>query len=166
MRTKISLFLCIFGLCSISTAYGQAERFMATSIYNFTNYIDWPGGIGSSFVIAVMDDSGMVGELMNISKMKKVGSATITVVKIASPAEIGNAHVVYVSKQKKSFLAAINQSRAGKPTLIISNGATSDFGINFLTDDSGLKFQISKTNIESHKLKVSPGLINLGTLVK
>ena len=85
---KISLLL-FAGLFWFSTANGQSEKFKALFIYNFTNYIDWPGGSGNTFVITVYGDSPIVGELENISKIKKVGVASIEVRKVNTTAEIG-----------------------------------------------------------------------------
>lgn len=161
---KISLIL-FAGLLWFSTANGQNEKFKALFIYNFTNYIDWPGGSGSSFVIAVYGDSPIISELQAISKIKKVGSATIEVRRISTTAEIGKANIVFVPAQKKRALTEINQAQAGKPTLIISDGASSDFGINFIVVGGKQSFQISKTNIEMHRLKMNSSLIALGTLV-
>ena len=161
---KISLIL-FAGLLWFSTANGQNEKFKALFIYNFTNYIDWPGGTGSTFVIAVYGDSPIISELQAISKIKKVGSASIEVRKISTTAEIGNAQIVFVPAQKKRSLSEINQALSGKPTLIISDLATSYFGINFIVVGGKQSFQTSKLNIEMHKLKVNSSLIALGTLV-
>ena len=162
---KVRFLLCLAGLLYFAGAYGQNEKFKALFICNFTNYIDWPGGATGSFVIAVMGDSPIIGELQAIAKLKKVAGATIEVVKVNSASEIGNANIVFVPAQKKKSLPDISQALANKYTLIITDNAPGNFGINLIEVDQKLAFQISKSNIESHKLKVNSSLIALGTLV-
>ena len=161
---KKGLILCIAGLLWITTAYSQDEKFKALFIYNFTNYIDWPNP-GSTFVIAVYGDSPIISELQATSKTKKVSGASIEVRKINSIPEIGNAKIVFVPATKKRFVSEINKALSGKPTLIVSDEATSDFGINFLAINGKQSFQISKSNIEKQGLKVSASLVRMGVPV-
>jgi YfiR/HmsC-like len=163
---RIRVILFVAAIVLFSKSYGQNEKFKALFIYNFTNYIDWPGGISGSFVITVLGDSPIVGELQTISKIKKVGSVTIEVRKANSIAEIGKPNIVFVPASKKRMLSDVNQSLTGKPTLIVSDNASSDFAINFIEVDQKQSFQISKSNIEAHKLKVSASLFSLGIVVR
>jgi len=163
---KMRLILCVAALVLFSTSYGQNEKFKALFIYNFTNYIDWPGGSGGSFVIAVYGESPIISELQAISKIKKVGAASIEVRKVNSAAEIGNSQIVFVPSQKKKSLTEINQVLTGKPVLIVSDNASGDFGINFVEVNQKQSFQVSKSNLESHRLKVSSSLLTLGIVVK
>ena len=163
---RIRLILCVVALFFFATSYGQNEKFKALFIYNFTNYIDWPGGSGGSFVIAVYGESPIISELQAISKIKKVGAASIEVRKVNSAAEIGNSQIVFVPSQKKKSLTEINQVLTGKPVLIVSDNASGDFGINFVEVNQKQSFQVSKSNLESHRLKVSSSLLTLGIVVK
>jgi len=163
---RIRLILCIAALVLVSTSYGQNEKFKALFICNFTNYIDWPGGIHGTFVIAVYGDSPIFSELQAISKIKKVNGASIEVRKVGSVAEIGNSQIVFVPSQKKKAMVEINQTLAGKAILLVSDNASSDFGINFVEVDQKQTFQISKSNVESHKLKVNSSLLSLGIVVR
>lgn len=162
---KVRLLLCLAGLFYFALGYGQNEKFKALFIYNFTNYIEWPGGTSGAFIITVVGDSPIVGELEAISKLKKVGTASIEVKVVNSASEIGSTHIVYVPPAKKKFLPDIAQAMSGKATLIISDNGQGKFGINFVEVDSKQSFQISKSNIEEHRLKVNSTLLALGTLV-
>ena len=162
---KLRLILCLAGLFYYALGYGQNEKFKALFIYNFTNYIEWPGATNGTFTITVIGDSPIIGELQAISKIKKVGNATIEVKKVNSIGEVASSNIIFVPSSHKKALAEIAQSMAGKATLIISDGAQGKFGINFVEVDSKQSFQISKSNIEEHKLKVNSALIALGTSV-
>jgi YfiR/HmsC-like len=147
-------------MCFVNT-FGQNEKFKALFIYNFTNYIEWPGG-NKSFVITILGESPIIGELKAISKIKKVGSLPIEVQKINSSGEVGSAQIVYVPASMKKNLPEITKSLSGKPVLIISDGAQGEFGINFIEVDQKQSFQISKLNMELRKLKVNSALLALG----
>lgn len=157
--------LCITVAFGFSTVSAQNEKFKALFIYNFTNYIEWPSSDQKSFVIAVLGDSPIISELTAISKIKKVGNLTIDVVQINSTSEIGNANIVFVPSSKKKALLEVSQTSAGKSVLIITDEANGNFGINFVELGPKQSFQISRTNIESHHLKVNSTLIALGTAV-
>ena len=161
---KVRLILCLAGLCFFTAGYGQNEKFKALFIYNFTNYIEWPSA-GSTFTITVIGDSPIVAELQAISKIKKVGNASIEVKKVGSVSEVVSANIIFIPANHKKLLSEVIQSMAGKPTLIITDGAQGKFGINFVENDSKQSFQISKSNIEEHRLKVNSSLIALGISV-
>jgi hypothetical protein len=159
---KIRLLCCLAGLCYFATVLGQNEKFKALFIYNFTNYIEWPGGSGPAFTIAVFGDSPIIGELQAISKIKKVGKSPIEVVRVNSPVEAGNAQILFIPAAKKKSLPDVAKALSGKPILIISDNAQGEFGINFIEVDQKQSFQISKLNMELRKLKVNSSLIALG----
>jgi len=159
------LILCLLGVLIFMSVNGQNEKFKALFIYNFTNYIDWPSYEGTSFIIAVLGDSPITGELETISKIKSVGKLSIEVRKINSASEVGNARIVFVPGAKKKTLVELSQACAGKAVLIISDEAGGNFGINFIEVNQKQSFQISKSNIEAHHLKVNSNLIALGTSV-
>ena len=162
---RIRLLLWLTCLTLFSTTFGQNEKFKALFIYNFTSYIDWPTAPSGSFIITVIGDSPIYGELESISKVKKINGLPIELKKAGSAAEIGKTNMVFVPNNKKKALPDIEQTLSGKPILIISDGASNGFGINFTEADQKLSFQISRSNIDAHKLKVSSSLYSLGVAV-
>jgi hypothetical protein len=159
---KLRLLLCFAGLLGSIASYGQNEKFKALFIYNFTNYIEWPEGFGSSFIITVIGDSPIVGELEAIAKIKKVGQASMEIKKVGAITDVGKTNILYIPAQKKKLLNDAATVLSGKPVLIISDNALGKFGINFVEVDQKQSFQVSKSNIEEHKLKVHTSLIALG----
>jgi len=159
---KVQLLICFAGILCLTSVFGQNEKFKALFIYNFTNYIEWPGGSGKSFVIAVLGDSPILGELQAISKIKKVGSLPIEVVKVNSAVEVTNAQIVFIPSGKKRVLPEVAKTLSGRSVLIISDNAQGEFGINFIEVDQKQSFQISKLNIELRKMKVNSALLSLG----
>ena len=159
---KVRLLICFASILCFASAFGQNEKFKALFIYNFTNYIEWPGGSGKSFVIAVLGDSPILGELQAISKIKKVGQLPIEVLKVNSAVEVTNAQIVFIPASKKKALGEVAKTLSGRSVLIISDNAQGEFGINFVEVDQKQSFQVSKLNIELRKLKVNSALLALG----
>ncbi|MBR5642849.1 MAG: YfiR family protein [Salinivirgaceae bacterium] len=73
--------LIILGLIALSiTAKAQDEKFKALFMYNFTKYIEWPQNKQSGdFVIGVIGNPAIVGELNAIAQRKTVGSQAIKI---------------------------------------------------------------------------------------
>jgi hypothetical protein len=141
----------------------QNEKFKAMFIYNFIKYVEWPEGTnGSNFLITIIGDSPIKTELESIAGLKKVGTATLEIKRVKSIAEIGDSQIIYIPSAKKKLLPEVVTKSHGKPILIVSDEASGDFGINFIEMDGKLKFQIAKSRIESHSLRVNSSLLSLG----
>lgn len=166
---KISLVSIMLLVALVGSVNAQSsEKYQALFIYNFTRYIEWPSANSSEFTIGVLGKSSVYNELINIAEGRKVGAQTIKVKKFASAAEINNCHIVFISSDASSQIAAISSSAPGKNTLIIterygliSKGA----GINFIEEDGKQKFQMSRSNLQKTGLKVNNQLVSLATLV-
>jgi hypothetical protein len=156
------LIVGLISLIGFMDANGQSDKFKAIFIYNFTNYIEWPTANQGTFQIAVFGDSPIINELNIISTKKKIGSASIVVKKIKSPAEVGESKICYIPGAQKKSISEISAALKGKNVLIITEDAQDSFGINFTEINNKETFEVSKTNIESHGLKVNSTLIALG----
>lgn len=161
--TKKTL-LSILGLFLITAVFGQNEKFKALFIYNFTNYIEWPS-TGSVFSISVLGDSPIIGELENIAKIKKIGNASIVVKKISSASEAADSQILFIPASKKKNSADANQVLEGKNILIITDSHTTVYGINFIEVGQKQSFQVSKSAISAHNLKLNSTLVSLGVQV-
>jgi uncharacterized protein YegP (UPF0339 family) len=153
------------GITGISKA--QDEKFKAIFVYNFTKYINWPLYQGN-FIICVIGNSPIIGEIEGIASKKTVGNSAIEIVKVNSADEIAKCHIVYVTASKSSLVAQLFQKAKESNILVISekqNACASGAGINFVSNNGKLIFEISKSNIESCGLKVSTDLLKLGTSV-
>ncbi|MDX2188264.1 MAG: YfiR family protein [Bacteroidota bacterium] len=138
-------------------------------IYHFTRYVDWPDFKKSGdFVIGVYGSSPIQSELETMASTKKAGSQSIVIKKINNTDEATNCHIVFIPSSKSGELDAVMGASSNKPVLIVTekNGlGKKGSGINFIIADDKLKFEINKSSVESHGLKVSGDLIKLGILL-
>jgi hypothetical protein len=164
MNLKKRTMLCLFGFFLISAVFGQNEKFKALFIYNFTNYIEWPSS-GPTFSIAVLGESPIIDELENISKIKKIANATIVVKRVNSASEAAQSQILFIPPSKKKVAAEAEQTLAGKSILIITDSNSVVYGINFLEIGQKQSFQVSKSAVASHNLKLNSTLLSLGIQV-
>lgn len=167
---KVSLFILLAVLFCKVDSYGQIEKLKTVFIYNFSKYIQWPPeSLSGNFEIGIVGETPLFEELQKMAKTRKVGSQPIEVKQYASFSDVENDHIVFVSVGSSKQLSEVIQRANSSPTLVITEkeGLTSQGAcINFLFDSEKLIFEISKSNIESHSLKVSSQLLTLGKQVQ
>ncbi|MDX2188263.1 MAG: YfiR family protein [Bacteroidota bacterium] len=173
MKKKISQSLIVISALMLVSVIVFAQeinyKIHSMFIYHFTRYIDWPESKKTgNFVIGIYGNSQIQSELEAMAATKKAGTQTMNVRKISSVDEALECHIVFVCANKSSELDAITAATANKPILLVTekNGlAKKGAGINFIISDDKLKFEINKSSVESHSLKVSGDLVKLGIVI-
>lgn len=163
---KVSLFVLLAVLFCRIDSYGQTEKLKTIFIYNFSKYIQWPPESSSgNFEIGIVGETPMFSELQKMAKTRKIGNQQIVVNQFSTINEVENEHIVFVAMGSSALLPELIQKTNSSPTLVITEkGGLMSKGscINFLFDSGKLTYEISKSNIESHSLKVSSQLLTLG----
>jgi hypothetical protein len=165
---KLSLFILagVFFLGNVSFRHDPAKEkeylLKAAFIYRFSDYIDWNGYDAETFNIVVLGESGIVEPLLEISKNKRIKDKRINVRQTNNPDNIGNCHIVFVSRNWKYPISSVTSLLDYKPTLIITE-QKDDFPkggqINFLISDNKLKFQVDLKSTSRSGLKISSQLL-------
>lgn len=151
--------------------FGQDINYKVHSMYmyHFTRYLDWPENKKSEdFVIGVFGNSPIVSELEAIAISKKAGNQTIVIKKFNSVDDLAVCHILFVSSGKSGEIEKILTATNNKPILLVSEKTglgKKGTGVNFVIIDDKLKFEINKSSIESHGLKVSVDLLKLGIVL-
>ncbi len=161
------LLFSLFVLFLANTTNAQEEKFKAIFIYNFTRYINWPAKPGD-FIITVLGNDAITGEMESIATKKMVGNSKIRVVSVKTSSEIENCQIVYVSNGKFDMLPQVIQKAKELNILVITdkpNACSSGSGINFINNGGKLTFEISKQNIENCSLQINSTLLSLGKAV-
>ena len=155
------------GLMSFTTS--QDYKFERTFIYNFTKYIQWPASQQSGdFVIGVYGDSPILSQLEMMAQTRSAGAQKFKIQKINSVGEIGNLHMLFVSKSKNSEIGRIVSKIGGKSTLLITEGdgmGAKGSGINFIYINGKPRFELNKTATEKSNLKISSELMKLAIVI-
>lgn len=163
-KTLIFCVLCF--LLSSNFLLAQNEKLKTVFIYNFTKYIQWPEESGNDdFVIGVVGRTKLTKELEELAKVKKVGARTLQIKKLEDPGDVSGVNILLISENSSDQLTSIKASFEGEPILIVCEEeglVKAGAGINFISEDGRLHFEISRSNIEAHSLKVSSQLLSLG----
>lgn len=165
---RLILGVLVTLLVTTQVTRAQDEKLKAIFIYNFTRYVEWPQKNGT-FVIIILGKSSVVSELQDIATKKKVGNVDIEIKTVASPEEITEGHIVFVTAMKTNELPLIVPKSKEQHMLIISEKANSckgGSGINFVNNEGKLSFELCKTNIAACGLSVSSNLFALGKVVE
>lgn len=161
---KYFFFTFIIALLSFN-AQAQNEKLEATYIYNFIKYVNWPESAKSGdFVIGVLGASGVTLELRKLALTKKAMSQKISVVEFSSTNDITKCHILFVTRMASGTIKEAVAKVSNNPTLIVSEFpglASQGSGINFITKDGKLTFQMNETAIKRYGLQVSSQLLEL-----
>ena len=176
---KISGILLLIVL-SISTAFAPVTtsqkvdtnaKIKAVFIYNFTKYIEWPSDYKSGeFTIGILgDNEALFNELDKMSKVKKVSNQSFRIQSFGSIEDVNAPHILYIPSDNTEKLAQAVTKLKNKSTLIVTEKpgmAKQGSAINFIVVGNRQKFELNKSNVEKHNLKVASALENLAVLVK
>jgi YfiR/HmsC-like len=142
----------------------------ANIIYHFTKYIDWPDSKKSGdFVIGIIGDSPLYGELKTNIANKKVGNQKIVIKRFSATALIFNCHILFIGDEESESIKKIDSRTANAATLLVSESeglAKKGACINFIVVADRLKLEINKNNIEERGLSIASELLQLGKIVK
>ena len=133
-------------------------------------YVEWPEEESKGdFIIALIGDSKISDDLKRLASSKKLKNRNIVFKTFKAIDDITFCHLLYVSASKSSAIKTINLKFANKPVLIVGEREGAVYkgaALSFVTtDEDELKFDISKKELENHKLKIASSLIKLGILV-
>jgi len=145
-------------------------KIKAVFIYNFTKYIEWPSDHkGGDFTIAILgDNKALFEELNKMSQIKKIANQSFSIVRYKAISQVNVPHILYIPSDSTEELAKAVEKLRGKSTLIVTEKpgmARRGAGINFVIVGDRQKFELNKSNVEKHNLKVASTLENLAVLV-
>lgn len=145
-------------------------RFKAVFVYKFAQYVDWPKSFKTGdFIIGVFGDEKLYTEMQTSYSNKMIGNQTIKIKKYDAVADIEQCHILFVAEKNSDKVGDLVKKYKSKSTLIVSEkeGKMKDGAIiNFVWRDSKLKYEVSKTNAEKHKLTVGQSLTSIADKVE
>lgn len=166
------LFLILIVLFVVHNSYAQTEIPKAQSIfiYNFTRLVEWPEAYKTGdFIIGIIGNSDVFGELETYTTGKKVGMQSIVVKKFKDVSEIDKCHILFISYNKSGALAEIIKKTDTAPTLIVGerkNMMNEGAGIGFVLLDDKLKFELNLPAATRNGLKTNTKLQEMAMTIK
>ena len=162
------LLVILLEIVFAQRVYAQVSTYkvQAVFLYNFTKYINWPQS-GTTMVIGVMGNSGVVTELNTTLKDKKTGDKAFEIKQLLTTTEAAKCNIVYLpsgrSKELKDLISAVK----GKGVLIVSEEdlAGQGAGISFLQVEEKLRFKINAKVLKEAGFQVSSALLGLAIVI-
>lgn len=168
INITVSFLMLFFSL----QAKAQVERTKLTGayVYNFARYTYWPENfmkIDSFNILVISEDKLLIKEFVDFSKVKKIEGKPINItVNSKSPVRIGERiKIVFLDKDKSGYFNNIYQLTEKRPILIVTDNYSDKYKvmINLYDDmDNKLLFELNKSNIINHNLKLNPEVLLLG----
>jgi hypothetical protein len=158
------------GAAAESTA--REYEVKAAFLLNFARLVQWPGAAfadaRSPLTVGILSASESSENLEKSLDGKSVGSRKVTARKIASAAEAGDFHLVFVGASAETDARAVADATRGKAVLLVgeSTGFVSNGGaINFFTENNKIRFEINPRAAEAAGLRVSSRLLRVAKIV-
>ncbi len=123
--------------------------------------------IDSFNILVISDDKLLIKEFVDFSKVKKIEGKPINItVNSKSPVRIGERiKIVFLDKDKSGYFNNIYQLTEKRPILIVTDNYSDKYKvmINLYDDmENKLLFELNKSNIINHNLKLNPEVLLLG----
>lgn len=141
----------------------------AVFLYNFTQFIQWPPGAGStgSFVIGVLGNDPFGPYLDQTIANEKVAGRTIVVKRFKEAADITTCHILFVSALQAdqgtlTMLKRKNVLTVGDSGSFVSHGGI----IRFYTENNKIRLQINLAAAKEAGLEISSKLLRVADVVE
>jgi len=161
------------GTPSSGAVISRKFQIQAAFVFNFTRFVTWPShrfaGADSPIIIGVLDDNPFGDELAAIVKNRKVGARAVEVRMVATAAEAGFVHILYVGAGHEGRMEEMRE--ALRAACVLTVGESRRFAelggiIDFVLDGDKVRFEINLEAGEDAGLKISAQLLNLATTVR
>jgi hypothetical protein len=166
----IALFLFAnISVVSLSLHAQSQEKVYSTLILNVAKGIQWPDGYAEKvLVIGVVEYTPLQDELRAIASTIKLAGKTVQVKNISGSDDIKDCHVLFLPAFKAKSLPKYLSYTSNTPILIITNKmdqARQGSGINFISVDGKVKYEINCKSIEARGMKISAAIKGMGIVV-
>lgn len=165
---KWLVLIVLLGLAS-SQLYSQVARLQAAFIFQFTKMIEWcqDGKQGDFQLVLFGSDLELEKELSALNG-RMVGSQRLVFSSTTNTASFAGAELVVVSESEASKLSQVINATGSGCTLVVSaksGGAANGAGISFTVSGDKLNFEINRTYMQNHSLKVNDQLYKLAKTI-
>ncbi len=143
----------------------------ASYIYNIAKLVEWRDAEmrQGPFIIGVLGSGNLYQELVRKYSTRSIGKQPIEVRKLPETADVDRCHILFVPEEDKALLPGILKDVNTRSTLVVtdfpdalSKGAV----VNFIAAKNTLKYEISLTNAEKHRIDIGLTLKQLAERVE
>lgn len=162
-----AILVLLFGTLISRAAMSETEV-KAAFLYNFAKFVEWPAEAFSSetapIQLAVLGDEDVTAKLKMLLSDKKAHGRSFEVKRILNPQDAKTCQMVYVTSAESRRAFQVLEATRKLPVLTIGESDQFiDLGgmINFVFEDTQLRFEINPETAERVKLEISSKLLRL-----
>lgn len=140
----------------------------AAFLFNFAKFVEWPAtafsGERSPLAICVYGEDPFGRALDMVVQGERVGERSLLVQRPDSVDDLGECHVLFISRSEKGRLRDVMTEVEGKPVLTVADtdGFLRAGGvINFILEDNKVRFLIDQEAAGHSGLQISSKLMRL-----
>lgn len=165
----------VFSLGANATTPSKAQEheIKAAMLYKFLGYVDWPEQrfeeASSPYRIWVLGAPHIEQELREITANRTVNDRAVEVLKAQWIEQIEGAHMVFVGRQARGYLPALNRRARRNHFLVVTEdneflpkGST----INLRMIDGRVGFDVSLSSAQDKQLRLSARLLSVAASVE
>lgn len=173
MKNPVTNFTLCFLLLLVSLqslAQVERTRLIGAYIYNFARYTYWPESVAKSDsfnILIISDDKSLIKEFIDFSKVKKISDKPISIsanTKVPSKLE-DKVKIVFLDNEKSDYFNNLYNLVKKRPVLIVTENYSDKYKVMinlYDNKDNKLLFELNKSNIINHNLKLDPEVLLLG----
>lgn len=165
--TATTVVVCLRGAPLRATEPRATEyEVKATFLFNFLKFASWPDSAlrpGGTLDICAFGDSSVADQLQTFHD-RVVDGHRVNVQPVVDPSDLPFCHVVFLAEAEHRRVATVLGAVVGSPVLTV--GEQPDFLerggiINFVTENSRVRFDINQSGAERVNVKISAHLLRL-----
>ena len=169
MAKRIGAWLIAVALMAAQTGHAQIDEYAAKAglLYNLSRFVVWPE-LDGTIAICVLGEDPFGGHLKRFAG-KKVGGNEITVRNISSVRNARECQILFVGPDRQQHIAAVAESVADAPTLIISDSMSSlEQGamVVVLIEGGRIRFHVDNSAARRQGIAINAQVLTLAETVR
>ena len=141
---------------------------MASFLYNFSKYVQWPAGKfasdKSTFIFCIVDQDSFIPIVEKTLNGKKVKGRGVITQSRKSIGDLNSCHLVFIGTRKQEGVNEVVKSLTGPGILTVARlnkTSNSKVIINLIKYKNKFKFSVNTNKADQANLKISSRLLKL-----
>lgn len=160
-----SLFWCMAVAANAQTPT-TANQVKAVFLYNFSQFVTWPAGDNSPFVIGILGNDPFGSYIESVVEGEKVGGSSIVVQRYTDVKDVKHCHILYITK---SNAAEVAKKFADQSILTVGEGeefARSGGIVRFYLDNNKIRLKVNTRLAKEANLQISSKLLRVAEVIE
>ena len=179
---KFSRLICIIMVCAVvygtvnahaSATLSLEYKLKAVLLYNFAKFVEWPDGAfadgNTPLTIGILGEDPFGNIFEQAIKGKTVKSRKLKIKRFKQVRDVDTCHILFISSSEEKHLTEVLEFLKDSDFLTV--GEMKQFAhsggiINFIIEESKIRFEINIDAASRTQLKISSKLLKLARIIR